>query len=115
MEDTPIDILGNKSHSDAQMLSNTAGSDGANGQDQPGNGRDTIWSNPFFTNRATSRTWSPEKEKVLFGPYDYLDGIPGKDIRSQLIAAFNNLLKVPPEPLRIITRVVSMLHTASLL
>jgi len=59
--------------------------------------------------------WSEEKEKILFGPYDYMYGHPGKDIRAQLIAAFNAWLKVPKESLEIITKVVGMLHTASLL
>ncbi|KAH4172433.1 hypothetical protein HBI80_149440 [Parastagonospora nodorum] len=60
-------------------------------------------------------TWTEEKERILLGPYDYLYGHPGKDIRSQCIAAFNLWLKVPPERLEVITRVVGMLHTASLL
>ncbi|KAI9812920.1 MAG: geranylgeranyl pyrophosphate synthetase [Pycnora praestabilis] len=60
-------------------------------------------------------TWTPEKEKILFGPYDYMFGHPGKDVRAQLIAAFNVWLKVPEESLVVITRVVGMLHTASLL
>jgi geranylgeranyl diphosphate synthase type 3 len=59
--------------------------------------------------------WTEEKERILLGPYDYLYGHPGKDIRSQCIAAFNLWLKVPPERLEIITTVVGMLHTASLL
>lgn len=59
--------------------------------------------------------WTQEKEKILLGPYDYLFGSPGKDIRSQLVAAFNAWLKVPAKSLDIITRVVGMLHTASLL
>jgi geranylgeranyl diphosphate synthase, type III len=62
-----------------------------------------------------SRRWTEEKERILLGPYDYLYGHPGKDIRSQLIAAFNRWLKVPTERLEVITRVVGMLHTASLL
>ena len=49
------------------------------------------------------------------GPFDYLYGHPGKDIRSQLIAAFNEWLAVPESSLEIITKVVGMLHTASLL
>ena len=49
------------------------------------------------------------------GPYDYMLQHPGKDIRRQLINAFNMWLKVPPESLSIITKVVAMLHTASLL
>lgn len=60
-------------------------------------------------------TWSQEKERIVMGPYEYLLNSPGKDIRKQLIEAFNAWLKVPPESLAIITNVVGMLHTASLL
>ena len=60
-------------------------------------------------------TWSAGKEKILYGPYDYMFNHPGKDIRKQLIAAFNLWLKVPEESLQVITKVVGMLHTASLL
>jgi geranylgeranyl diphosphate synthase type 3 len=60
-------------------------------------------------------SWSTEKESILMGPYEYLFAHPGKDIRTQLIAAFNEWLEVPPESLEIITKVVGMLHTASLL
>ncbi|PYI21567.1 terpenoid synthase [Aspergillus japonicus CBS 114.51] len=59
--------------------------------------------------------WSPENEKIVLGPYDYMLQHPGKDIRRQLINAFNVWLNVPPESLTIITKVVAMLHTASLL
>ncbi|KAF2220794.1 isoprenoid synthase domain-containing protein [Elsinoe ampelina] len=59
--------------------------------------------------------WSREKDKILLGPYDYMLGHPGKDIRSQLIASFNVWLKVPDQSLAVITKVVGMLHTASLL
>ncbi|GKZ34642.1 terpene cyclase [Aspergillus brasiliensis] len=59
--------------------------------------------------------WSPENERIVMGPYDYMLQHPGKDIRRQLINAFNVWLKVPPESLSIITKVVAMLHTASLL
>jgi hypothetical protein len=59
--------------------------------------------------------WTEGKERILLGPYDYLEAHPGKDIRSQCIAAFNLWLKVPAERLEVITRVVGMLHTASLL
>lgn len=64
---------------------------------------------------AYGTQWSAEKEKIVLGPFDYLYDHPGKDIRKQLIAAFNAWLKVPEESLLIITRVVGMLHTASLL
>jgi geranylgeranyl diphosphate synthase type 3 len=72
-----------------------------------GLGEDLIYGN--------GATWTEEKERILLGPYDYLWGHPGKDIRSQCIAAFNQWLQVPPERLDTITRVVGMLHTASLL
>ncbi|KAK5164005.1 hypothetical protein LTR04_002105 [Oleoguttula sp. CCFEE 6159] len=61
------------------------------------------------------KSWSPDKEKILFGPYDYMFNHPGKDIRAQLISAFNAWLQVPKESLAIITKVVGMLHTSSLL
>ena len=64
---------------------------------------------------ANGTTWSQEKEKIVMGPYDYMEDVPGKDIRKQFIAAFNAWLQVPQESLEIITRVVTMLHTASLL
>jgi len=67
----------------------------------------------FFLN--TRRTWSDDKDKVLTGPFDYLNGHPGKDFRSALVKAFDVWLEVPPESLEVITKVVSMLHTASLL
>ncbi|KAE8380525.1 isoprenoid synthase domain-containing protein [Aspergillus bertholletiae] len=59
--------------------------------------------------------WSPDNEMIVLGPYDYMLKIPGKDIRRQLINAFNEWLRVPEESLAIITKVVAMLHTASLL
>lgn len=65
--------------------------------------------------RINGQTWSAEKEKILLGPFDYMYDKPGKNIRKQLIAAFNAFLRVPEGSLMIITEVVGMLHTASLL
>lgn len=59
--------------------------------------------------------WSHENEQILMGPYDYMVQHPGKDIRRQLINAFDAWLKVPSESLVVINKVVAMLHTASLL
>lgn len=59
--------------------------------------------------------WSQPKERILLGPYDYLLEHPGKDIRATMISAFNSWLQVPDKSLAIITKVVGMLHTASLL
>ncbi|ORY63035.1 geranylgeranyl pyrophosphate synthase-like protein [Pseudomassariella vexata] len=66
-------------------------------------------------NFVAKKTWTEQKEKVLWGPYDYLMAHPGKDFRAQLIASFNTWLEVPEDSLDIITKVVGMLHTASLL
>ena len=68
-----------------------------------------------FAKHVHGMEWSQEKEKIILGPFEYLYDHPGKDIRKQLIAAFNAWLKVPEESLTIITKVVGMLHTASLL
>ena len=48
-------------------------------------------------------------------PFHYLARHPGKDVRSQLITAFNTWLKVPAEQLDVVADVVGMLHTASLM
>ncbi|KAI8365923.1 geranylgeranyl pyrophosphate synthase [Radiomyces spectabilis] len=52
---------------------------------------------------------------TLLEPYHYLCAHPGKDIRSKLIAAFDAWLHVPKETLAVITKVIEMLHTASLM
>ena len=107
---------GNKSNTHAKMASKPLETSRATSDpnDAAGSGG-SIGSDLIFTNKTAPRTWSSEKERILFSPYDYLEQIPGKDIRSQLIAAFNAWLKVPDESLKIITKVIGMLHTASLL
>lgn len=59
--------------------------------------------------------WSEKWQMIIMGPYEYIESIPGKDVRGQLIAGFNAWLRVPDESLKIITKVIAMLHTASLL
>ncbi|SMR44262.1 unnamed protein product [Zymoseptoria tritici ST99CH_3D1] len=54
-------------------------------------------------------------EQVLLGPFNHLDARPGKEIRSQLIDAFDSWLQVPTASLAVIKNVVRMLHNASLL
>ncbi|UNI15336.1 geranylgeranyl pyrophosphate synthetase [Purpureocillium takamizusanense] len=53
--------------------------------------------------------------KIITGPFDYLRAIPGKNIRGQMIGAFNAWLDVPSASLDVITDAVNMLHIASLL
>lgn len=61
------------------------------------------------------RSWTADKERIVRAPFNYIISHPGKDIRSQLISAFNAWLQVPPGSLDVITRVVGMLHESSLL
>lgn len=86
--------------------------------DRPQQVLDPAGAQPFsstdsFDEHTTN--WSREKENILKGPFEYVESHPGKDIRTQLIAAFNAWLQVPAASLAVITRVVGMLHTASLL
>jgi geranylgeranyl diphosphate synthase type 3 len=64
---------------------------------------------------ATVKRWNSRKESIVTEPFNYLYNHPGKDFRAQLIKAFDAWLEVPQESLEIITKVVGLLHTASLL
>ncbi|KLO15127.1 terpenoid synthase [Schizopora paradoxa] len=64
---------------------------------------------------AQQPSWSPANETALLEPFTYITANPGKEIRSRMIAAFNQWLQVPPAKLAVIAKVVSMLHSASLL
>ncbi|ODA80601.1 hypothetical protein RJ55_03560 [Drechmeria coniospora] len=66
-------------------------------------------------NFTPRRSWTGDKEKVVRAPFDYATSHPGKDFRAQLIAAFNVWLDVPSKSLDVITKVIAMLHEASLL
>ncbi|KAI8336833.1 geranylgeranyl pyrophosphate synthase [Chlamydoabsidia padenii] len=54
-------------------------------------------------------------DDILLEPYHYLLTHPGKDIRSKLISAFGLWLKVPEDTMQVITKVIEMLHNASLM
>ncbi|TDL14896.1 farnesyltranstransferase [Rickenella mellea] len=58
--------------------------------------------------------WSVDDEKAITEPYTYVTSMPGKDIRGRFIDAANYWLRVAPEPLSIICKIVAMLHNASL-
>ncbi|KDQ56446.1 hypothetical protein JAAARDRAFT_208125 [Jaapia argillacea MUCL 33604] len=59
--------------------------------------------------------WSETNESALLEPFHYITSNPGKEIRGKMIEAFNTWLNVPPDKLKVIARVVSMLHSASLM
>ncbi|KAJ1461909.1 isoprenoid synthase domain-containing protein [Pelagophyceae sp. CCMP2097] len=51
----------------------------------------------------------------ILEPYKYISETPGKDIRGQLIDAFNQWLEIPPAGIDSVKSIVSQLHNASLL
>ncbi|OQV25172.1 Geranylgeranyl pyrophosphate synthase [Hypsibius exemplaris] len=56
-----------------------------------------------------------ETNRILLEPYTYIVQMPGKQIRSKLVQAFNLWMKIPEDKLMIISEVMQMLHNASLL
>ncbi|KAA0192622.1 Geranylgeranyl diphosphate synthase type III [Fasciolopsis buskii] len=54
-------------------------------------------------------------DDFLLEPYGYLANNMGKELRRELIVAFNHWLDVPPQKLYIINEVIRMLHNASLI
>ncbi|KAK4178321.1 isoprenoid synthase domain-containing protein [Triangularia setosa] len=97
----------------ASVTSSTSFPSNAMAQQSPPPDPSRFATEDFFLN--TKRLWTEQKDKVLTAPYDYLNGHPGKDFRSALVNAFDAFLEVPKESKETITKVVSMLHTASLL
>ncbi|BGP21610.1 geranylgeranyl diphosphate synthase, type III [Rhodotorula toruloides] len=73
------------------------------------------WYDNFIDKVQGTPSWQPAQEQVLTEPYTYLASIPGKEVRSALIAAFNQWMGVADADLEIVKKVVGMLHTASLL
>ncbi|KIM58514.1 hypothetical protein SCLCIDRAFT_128053 [Scleroderma citrinum Foug A] len=60
-------------------------------------------------------SWPDSSERVILEPYTYTTSKRGKEIRTLLIEAFNEWLAVPRDQLDLISRVVRMLHSASLM
>lgn len=54
-------------------------------------------------------------DPLLFEPYQYINQIPGKDVRGKLISCFAKWLPLPAEKLNVIKDIVASLHNASLL
>ncbi len=54
-------------------------------------------------------------DEILLLPFQYIASLPGKQIRSKLIHALNEWLKVDEEKLEKISEIIELLHTASLL
>ncbi|KAH7883379.1 terpenoid synthase [Phlebopus sp. FC_14] len=60
-------------------------------------------------------SWTDTSERIILEPFAYIASKPGKEIRTLLIEAFNIWLAVPRPQLDVISRVVRMLHSASLM
>ncbi|KAJ2163124.1 hypothetical protein GGF46_000053 [Coemansia sp. RSA 552] len=54
-------------------------------------------------------------EEMLLAPFNYLSQVPGKEIRTVMINAFNEWLQLDSERLSCIAGVIRKLHTASLM
>ncbi|KAJ2703748.1 hypothetical protein FB645_003769 [Coemansia sp. IMI 203386] len=54
-------------------------------------------------------------EEALLAPYKYLCQVPGKEIRTLMINAFNDWLNLDPTQLTSISNIVRKLHTSSLM
>ena len=57
----------------------------------------------------------PLAKQRCLEPYDYIAGMPGKNVRSRLIDAFQQWLCIPEEFIAEIKDIVGSLHNASLL
>ncbi|KAI8096784.1 geranylgeranyl pyrophosphate synthase [Halteromyces radiatus] len=77
----------------------------------------TIASLPKQTmvNMGIETPMAKNKEDILLEPFQYLCAYPGKDVRAKMIDAFDAWLHVPKDKLVVITKVIEMLHSASLL
>ncbi|KAK4057999.1 hypothetical protein OIO90_000738 [Microbotryomycetes sp. JL221] len=69
----------------------------------------------FLSKVRDAPQWSADSERILVEPYTYLASVPGKEVRSALMAAFNEWINVRPQDLDTVKKIVGMLHTASLL
>ncbi|KAF8766394.1 Geranylgeranyl pyrophosphate synthase like protein [Argiope bruennichi] len=54
-------------------------------------------------------------DKILLQPFNYIEQVPGKQIRTKLTKAFNYWLNIPLDKCNEIGEIVQMLHNASLL
>jgi len=83
--------------------------------------REPIWSADHeqvrhFNDHALRKLfYEPRDPKAILEPFQFIKSNPGKEIRGKLIEAFNLWLEVPASRLKVITKVVNMLHAASLM
>lgn len=56
-----------------------------------------------------------DKERKLLEPYAYICKLPGKNVRTRMVDAFQQWLRVPESSVAVIKSIVDELHNASLL
>ena len=62
-----------------------------------------------------SRCGGAYMENILEEPYQHIAQIPGKEIRTLLIDAFDQWMNIPKDKVALIKEVTKILHNASLL
>lgn len=68
-----------------------------------------------MTTNSEEKLGKSSMEDTLLAPFEYLSQVPGKEIRTVMINAFNQWLQLDKGKLAAISNVVRKLHTASLM
>jgi len=78
--------------------------------------------NPIWSDKQEQVSMVPSRHtpiitspQAILEPFTYITSSPSKEIRTKLIEAFNLWLNVPTDRLQLISKVVNMLHNASLM
>ncbi|KAE8375458.1 isoprenoid synthase domain-containing protein [Aspergillus bertholletiae] len=100
------------SHGSHDSITSSSISLGSSELDTPSNGS---YDDPTTIDEKLSMYWRAANESVIREPYDYIAGIPGKEIRRILLEAFNVWYKVDEQSCQSIAATVTMAHNASLL
>ncbi|KAK6997319.1 isoprenoid synthase domain-containing protein [Favolaschia claudopus] len=69
----------------------------------------------FLARLSGPSPWSAQDEAAVLEPFSYITTNSGKNLRTQLMTAFNGWINVPQDKLTHIAKVVSLLHNASLM
>ena len=83
--------------------------------------REPVWSadheqvRQFNDHTLRKPFYEREIPKAILEPFQFITSNPGKEIRGKLIEAFNLWLDVPAHKLKVIAKIVNMLHSASLM
>ncbi|KAF7302585.1 hypothetical protein HMN09_00893000 [Mycena chlorophos] len=75
----------------------------------------SLYDNILSRLSTASAQWPAEQEERVLAPYTYLTQIPGKDSSGKVLAAFNTWINAPQAKLQHISKILAMLHDASLM